>query len=70
MIRCIFKVNVLRHAPYNIAYFSVREAEAGVFQFRNPSCAYDVRWVCPLAPRENWISTSMRAGEQKYPESA
>jgi uncharacterized protein (DUF1684 family) len=36
----------------------------------NPSCAYDVRWVCPLAPRENWISTSMRAGEKKYVESA
>lgn len=36
----------------------------------NPSCAYDVRWICPLAPRENWISTSIRAGEQKYVESA
>ena len=36
----------------------------------NPSCAYDVRWVCPLAPRENWSAMSIRAGEQKYLESA
>ena len=32
----------------------------------NPSCAYDVRWVCPLAPRENWLGVPIRAGEQNY----
>ncbi len=30
----------------------------------NPSCAYDARWVCPLAPRENRLPFAVRAGEQ------
>ncbi|HKP51232.1 MAG TPA: DUF1684 domain-containing protein [Chloroflexia bacterium] len=34
----------------------------------NPSCAYDSRWVCPLAPRENWLHVPVRAGERKYHE--
>ena len=29
----------------------------------NPSCAYSVRYVCPLAPRENRLPTPVRAGE-------
>jgi uncharacterized protein (DUF1684 family) len=32
----------------------------------NPSCAYDPRWVCPLAPRENHLPIPIRAGELKY----
>ncbi len=32
----------------------------------NPSCAYDVRWACPLAPRENWLNIAIRAGERTY----
>ncbi len=32
----------------------------------NPSCAYDARWVCPLAPRENWLAVAVRAGERKF----
>lgn len=32
----------------------------------NPSCAYDDRWACPLAPRENWLSVPIRAGEKVY----
>jgi uncharacterized protein (DUF1684 family) len=32
----------------------------------NPSCAYDARWVCPLAPRENHLPMAIRAGERKY----
>ncbi|TME78191.1 MAG: DUF1684 domain-containing protein [Chloroflexi bacterium] len=32
----------------------------------NPSCAYDTRWACPLAPRENWLSVPMRAGERVF----
>jgi uncharacterized protein (DUF1684 family) len=32
----------------------------------NPSCAYDARWVCPLAPPGNRLSTPVRAGE-RYP---
>jgi uncharacterized protein (DUF1684 family) len=34
----------------------------------NPSCAYDVRWICPLAPRENVLPMPIRAGERRYRE--
>lgn len=30
----------------------------------HPSCAFDARWVCPLAPRENWLDVRMEAGER------
>ena len=29
----------------------------------NPSCAYDPRWVCPLAPPTNRLEVEIRAGE-------
>jgi uncharacterized protein len=29
-----------------------------------PSCAFDPRWACPLAPRENWLDLPIRAGER------
>jgi uncharacterized protein (DUF1684 family) len=32
----------------------------------NPSCVYDPRWACPLAPPENRLSASVRAGELDY----
>lgn len=32
----------------------------------NPSCAYDDRWACPLAPRDNWVDAEIRAGELAY----
>ena len=32
----------------------------------NPSCAYDPRWVCPLAPNENRLPVPIRAGEQAF----
>jgi uncharacterized protein (DUF1684 family) len=32
----------------------------------NPSCAYDEEWACPLAPPENRIDASIRAGELVY----
>jgi uncharacterized protein len=32
----------------------------------NPSCAYNPRWVCPLAPVENRLSVAIRAGEQNF----
>jgi uncharacterized protein (DUF1684 family) len=34
----------------------------------NPSCAYDARWACPLAPQENWLEAAVRAGERTYHE--
>jgi uncharacterized protein (DUF1684 family) len=30
----------------------------------NPSCSYDDRWACPLAPRTNRLSVPIRAGER------
>jgi len=32
----------------------------------NPSCAYDARWACPLAPAENRLPLPVRAGELAY----
>ena len=32
----------------------------------NPSCAYDDRWACPLAPPENRLAAPIRAGELAY----
>ncbi len=43
-------------------------AEGGIvvdFNFAyQPSCSYDPRWNCPLAPRENWLTVPIRAGER------
>jgi uncharacterized protein len=30
----------------------------------NPSCSYDPRWVCPLAPPPNRVDIEIRAGER------
>lgn len=30
----------------------------------NPSCAYDPRWSCPLAPPENRLAVAVEAGER------
>jgi uncharacterized protein len=32
----------------------------------NPSCAYNSRWACPLAPPENRLDAPIRAGERKF----
>lgn len=32
----------------------------------NPSCAYDHRWSCPLAPLENRLQFPVRAGERRF----
>lgn len=42
------------------------EGEGLVFDFNfayQPSCAYDPRWVCPLAPEPNHLRLKVRAGE-------
>jgi uncharacterized protein (DUF1684 family) len=33
----------------------------------HPSCVYDPRWSCPLAPQENWLSVPIPAGERLTP---
>jgi uncharacterized protein len=43
------------------------EGEQLVLDFNfayNPSCAYDPRWACPLAPLENRLPIEVRAGER------
>ena len=30
----------------------------------HPSCVYDSRWSCPLAPPANWLGVPVRAGER------
>jgi uncharacterized protein (DUF1684 family) len=32
----------------------------------NPSCAYDARWTCPLAPAANRLPVDVRAGERVF----
>lgn len=32
----------------------------------NPSCAYHDRWVCPLAPPQNWLNFKILAGEKSF----
>ncbi len=32
----------------------------------NPSCAYNPRWHCPLAPAENWLKVAVLAGEKAF----
>ncbi|MEP7286148.1 MAG: DUF1684 domain-containing protein [Chloroflexota bacterium] len=32
----------------------------------NPSCAYNPRWFCPLAPRENRLPIALPVGEKIY----
>jgi len=34
----------------------------------NPSCAYNPRWYCPLAPSDDWLTVAIRAGELRYAE--
>ena len=56
-------------------YDTIKGADLGVgtetiildFNFAyNPSCAYDDRWACPLAPAENWLPMQIAAGEKKF----
>jgi uncharacterized protein (DUF1684 family) len=30
----------------------------------HPSCVYDPAWSCPLAPRDNWLTVPIEAGER------
>jgi uncharacterized protein len=35
----------------------------------NPSCAYNARWACPLAPPENHLQVPVHAGERAFPDA-
>ncbi|MDQ3955057.1 MAG: DUF1684 domain-containing protein [Actinomycetota bacterium] len=54
-------------------YDTIKGADLGsdvdrlVFDFNfayNPSCSYDPRWICPLAPPPNRFAIPIRAGER------
>jgi hypothetical protein len=36
----------------------------------NPSCSYDVRWLCPLSPPENTLPVAVQAGERTWQHDA
>ncbi len=59
-----YLLDTIKHADLG------REGSHLIFDFNyayNPSCAYNVRWHCPLAPPENRLSVAIPTGEQKYP---
>jgi uncharacterized protein len=67
-----------RHTTYGAGrylYDTIKGADLGatldeiVLDFNyayNPSCAYNPRWVCPLAPPENRLLFPIPAGEMNY----
>jgi len=67
-----------RHETYGAGrylYDTIKGADLGasletvVLDFNyayNPSCAYNPRWVCPLAPLENRLPFPIPAGEKVY----
>ncbi len=36
----------------------------------HPSCHFNDRWSCPLAPRKNWLAARIEAGERSYSGAA
>jgi uncharacterized protein len=67
-----------RHTTYGAGrylYDTIKGADLGatldelVLDFNyayNPSCSYNPRWVCPLAPPENRLSFPIPVGEMNY----
>ncbi len=58
-----YLLDTIKHADLG------QEGDCLVIDFNyayNPSCAYNPRWHCPLAPIENRLPVSIRAGEQMY----
>ena len=61
-------------APAGICSIAAKGADLGFWPVRalvidlnfqyHPSCRYDSRWVCPLAPHDNVIDVPIRAGER------
>jgi uncharacterized protein (DUF1684 family) len=52
-------------------YIDIPENEVGIYELDfdkayNPYCAYNGNYVCPYAPKENWLDVEIRAGERVY----
>ena len=53
-------------------YLDLTRTVSGVYDLDfnrayHPNCVYDVRWVCPIPPRENRLEIPIRAGERLPP---
>lgn len=53
-------------------YLDLTRTTSGVYDLDfnrayHPNCVYDIRWVCPLPPRENRLTIPIRAGERLPP---
>lgn len=57
---------VKNHLPMPVPEAGESMVEIDFNYAYNPSCAYDRRWACPLAPQENWLPVPIRAGEKNY----
>jgi uncharacterized protein len=52
-------------------YLDLDENTSGLYELDfnrayNPSCAYDIKYSCPVPPAENTLSVAIKAGEKKY----
>lgn len=62
-----YLVDAAKHADMGTAAGSDADARSLVLDFNfaiQPSCAFDPRWACPLAPPENRLEGEVRAGER------
>lgn len=53
-------------------YVDIPENEKGTYELDfnkayHPYCAYNDGYVCPVAPKENWLTVEIRAGEKLFP---
>ena len=32
----------------------------------NPFCEYNEKYICPFAPKENWLDITIQAGEKRF----
>lgn len=54
-------------------YIDIPENERSIYELDfnkayNPYCVYNQNYVCPLAPKENWLDIEISAGEKVYVE--
>jgi uncharacterized protein (DUF1684 family) len=63
-----YLVDTVKNTDGHCLVFAVGSAGVELdFNFAyNPSCVYDARWACPLAPPENRLAVAVRAGEMAW----
>lgn len=50
----------------NIEYMPGGKALIDFNRACNPFCEYHGKYICPFAPRENWLDIEIRAGEKRF----